>query len=122
MRKWSFNFWIGIPRGSHNAETTRLAQLANIIAAAASPISTDVSACMESLGAGTDDIPSTPLGYFLSAMPTVMVLRKSGLMTPPVEGCVLLFYAPLVWLDQHSPTFHGFFKAEGCLIEIIFGE
>lgn len=63
-----------------------------------------------------------PLGYFLSAVPTVMALRKSGLMTPPVEQCVMMFYAPLVWLDQHSPPFREFFEAEDRLIEAVLGK
>lgn len=63
-----------------------------------------------------------PLGYFLSAVPTVMALRKSGLMTPQVEQCVMMFYAPLVWLEQYSPPFRKFFEAESRLIEVVLGK
>lgn len=63
-----------------------------------------------------------PIGYFLSAVPPVMVLRKSGLMTPPVEQCVMMFYAPLVWLELQSPPFREFFEAESRLIEAVLGK
>lgn len=63
-----------------------------------------------------------PVGYFLSAVPTIKLLRKSGLYTPTVESCAMVVYAPLVLLEQQSPVCREFFQAEGRLVSRVIGD
>lgn len=63
-----------------------------------------------------------PIGYVLSAVPTIMALEKLGVYGSTVETCVQVFYAPLIWLDATFPLCRAFFEAEGHLLERILGK
>jgi hypothetical protein len=63
-----------------------------------------------------------PLGYFVSAVPTVKILRMTGLYTPAVESCAMIVYAPLVLLDQQSSLCREFFAAEERLLTRVIGD
>ena len=63
-----------------------------------------------------------PVGYFLSAVPTIKLLRRSGLYTPTVESCAMVVYAPLVILDQRSAHCREFFEAEERLLSHVIGD
>ncbi|MDB5346322.1 MAG: hypothetical protein JWP89_4699 [Schlesneria sp.] len=63
-----------------------------------------------------------PVGYFLSAVPTIKLLRRTGLYTPTVESCAMVVYAPLVILDQQSPLCREFFEAEERLLSRVIGD
>lgn len=63
-----------------------------------------------------------PVGYFLSAVPTIKLLRRTGLYTPTVESCAMAVYAPLVILDQRSALCREFFEAEDRLLSRVVGD
>lgn len=59
-------------------------------------------------------------GYVVGAVPTVMILEKSGLMAPYGDMAVQIIYAPLIWLSDHIAICSNFFEAEHDFLEWLF--
>ena len=59
-------------------------------------------------------------GYVVGAVPTVMVLERSGLMGPYGEMAIQIIYAPLIWLSNTVPFCSWFFEAEQDFLEWLF--
>ena len=62
------------------------------------------------------------MGYVVGAVPTVMVVEKSGLMGPYGEVAIQIIYAPLIWLSKLVPAIEGFFEAEQHFLEWLLGK
>ncbi len=60
-------------------------------------------------------------GYVLGAVPTVLVLEKSGLMAPYGDMAIQVFYAPLIWLVDRVPLCSSFFETEHDFLKWLFG-
>ncbi|MEK6262296.1 MAG: hypothetical protein AABP62_27170 [Planctomycetota bacterium] len=60
------------------------------------------------------------VGYVVGAVPTVMVLERSGLTAPYRDMVVHTVYAPLIWLSDHVPLCGWFFEAEQDFLEWLF--
>ena len=60
------------------------------------------------------------MGYVVGAVPTVMVVEKSGLMAPYGDLAVEIIYAPLIWLSNAVPFSRWFFEAEQDFLEWLF--
>lgn len=60
-------------------------------------------------------------GYVLGAVPTCMVINKSGLTSPYGEQLISIVYAPLILLCHFVPAFDWFFETEQRFLEWLFG-
>lgn len=64
-----------------------------------------------------------PVGYVVSAIPTIKALERLGVESHPlVPQSLDVIYAPLDWLDANVPWCHQFFKGEDELLTWMFGE
>ena len=64
-----------------------------------------------------------PVGYVVSAVPTVMAMDRLGVRNHPLgTKFIEIFYAPLIWLEMNVPWSRAFFEGEVALLAWMFGE